>query len=229
MYMEVLAVIPARGGSERIPRKNLVELLGKPLIYYTIKAAKDSKRVTRVIVSTDDDEILEVSKKFGAEVIMRPERLCRNAVSSAAAMTHAIECLRESEYEPEIVTLLQPTSPLRDGKDIDSAVDMLLSHPDAKSLFSVCRFEHPPFWAVEMDDGYIRPVFGREKLINTELLPRLYRPNGAIGMARTEEFLKGETFYTDRTLGFLMPREKGMDVDEKLDLKIVKALMGALR
>ena len=132
--MEVLAVIPARGGSKRIPKKNIVSLAGEPLIYYTIKAAKDSKLVTRVVVSTDDDEINEVSKKLGADVITRPDALCKGELPATVALVHAIETLEKDGFSPELVMELMPTSPLRTSEDIDKAITLFKNHPHGRSL-----------------------------------------------------------------------------------------------
>lgn len=125
---KILAIIPARGGSKRIPRKNLRNLLGKPLIAYTIEAAQKSKYINRVVVSTEDKEIVSVSEKFGAEVINRPKELSEDESQTIDAVLHALDFLKKKNYQPNICILLQPTSPLREPSDIDNAMNIFLEN-----------------------------------------------------------------------------------------------------
>ena len=139
--MKIIAVIPARGGSKGVPRKNIRLLAGKPLIAYTIEQALGARSVTRTIVSTDDDEIVAVSKEYGAEVVKRPAELATDTATSEAALIHALNYLRDTEgYEPDLVVFLQATSPLRQPDDIDNAIE-ILQREQADSLFSACLVE----------------------------------------------------------------------------------------
>ncbi|MDP2167679.1 MAG: acylneuraminate cytidylyltransferase family protein [Thermodesulfovibrionales bacterium] len=136
----VIAVIPARGGSQRIPRKNLLPLSGKPLIAHSIEHAKSSRSVSRVLVSTDDGEIAEISRQYGAEVIMRPPELAVATATSESAIQHVLGLLQKQEgYQPDIIVFLQCTSPVREPDDIDNAVRLFIES-GADSLFSVCRW-----------------------------------------------------------------------------------------
>ena len=137
---DVLAVIPARGGSKGLPRKNILPLAGKPLIAHTIEAARGSARVKKVMVSTDDPEIARVSASFGAQVIRRPGELATNTASSVDVLLHLLGTLEEPE--PETLLLLQATSPLRNSADIDAALD-LFDRGACDAVVSVC--ETPPF------------------------------------------------------------------------------------
>jgi len=138
---QIVAIIPARGGSKRVPRKNLLPLRGKPLLAYTIEHAKRSTLVNRIIVSTDDDEISAVAVTYGAEVIKRPPELSGDTASSEAALLHVVDWLAEKEkYEPDILVFLQCTSPIRNENDIDNAITVFLES-GADSLFSACRFK----------------------------------------------------------------------------------------
>jgi CMP-N-acetylneuraminic acid synthetase len=152
---QIIAVIPARGGSKRVPRKNLLLLRGKPLIAHTIEHAKRSRLVSRIIVSTDDNEISDVAIQYGAEVIKRPPELSGNTASSEVALIHVVDWLAEKEkYEPDILVFLQCTSPIRNESDIDNAITVLLEN-NADSLFSGCRF-NKYIWQVR--NGEVSPI-----------------------------------------------------------------------
>ena len=147
---EILAIIPARGGSKGIPRKNLFQLGGRPLLVHTVEAALAAAPVTRVVVSTDDDEIAEEARSCGAEVILRPAELAGDTASSESALLHVLDHLRDKEgYEPDIVVFLQATSPLRGAGDIHGAVRRLIEG-GADSLFSACRV-HGFVWRRTVD------------------------------------------------------------------------------
>lgn len=136
--MEFLAIIPARGGSKGIPRKNIKLLAGKPLIYHTIKAALDSKYVNRVVISTEDAEIADTAIKFGAEVVKRPEYLAKDETKTAPVLLDAIEQLEKTGYKPDVVVLLQATCPLRDFHRLDEAIEVFLKNQEAcDSVFTV--------------------------------------------------------------------------------------------
>ena len=145
MNHNIVAIVPARGGSKIIPRKNIRLLNGKPLIYYTIKEAQNSKYIHRVLVSTEDREIAEIAKGYGAEVVPRPVELAQDDTPSVLVYQQVIKHLEQvEEFSTNvIVVLLQPTSPLRKAEDIDGAIEKLL-HTDYDSIMSVCEGEHPP-------------------------------------------------------------------------------------
>ena len=161
--MNILAIIPARGGSKGIPRKNIKLLAGKPLIAYSIEAAIKSEFVNRVIVSTDDDEIEQISIKYGAEVIIRPKKLAEDDSPTIDGIIHALNILEKTGYLPDIVVLLQPTSPLRTQDDVDNAIIYYLKNKDKyDSLISICEFDHSPYWSLKVDNGNLKPNFGEE-------------------------------------------------------------------
>ncbi|MBC8555357.1 MAG: acylneuraminate cytidylyltransferase family protein, partial [Candidatus Brocadiales bacterium] len=140
----ILAIIPARGGSKRLPRKNILDLAGKPPIAWSIEAALGSKYIDRVIVSTDDEEIAGISRKYGADVpFMRPNKLATDESSSVDVVLHVINTLKEKGRESEYIMLLQPTSPLRTMENIDEAVELLQSS-SSDAVISVCEAEHSP-------------------------------------------------------------------------------------
>jgi len=175
---KILAIIPARGGSKGLPRKNIRQLNGKPLIYYTIDEAMKSKFIDRVIVTTDDQEIAEISKKAGAEVIIRPPALAQDESPVTDAIFHVIDNIKGKK--PDFIVLLQPTSPLREVNDIDGAIQLFLDG-QCDSLMSVCQAEHSPYWYFNIKNGLMTPLFDEKFLkIRRQELPPSYRPNGAI-------------------------------------------------
>src|SRR5262245_3409200 len=155
---EILALIPARGGSKGIPRKNVVPVAGKPLLAYSIEQARQTEEVTRVIVSTDDAEIAAVAREHGAEVITRPAEISGDTASSESALAHALRHLGDAEgYEPDLVVLLQATSPLRQPNDIHEAIETL-KREQADSLFSAYVL-HGFTWRLDrVDCGRLSPV-----------------------------------------------------------------------
>ena len=134
MTKKVLAIIPARGGSKGLPRKNIADLAGKPLIAWTIEASLNSKYITKTMVSSDDKEILDISVEYGAEIIKRPENLASDDATSESVVKHAIDCLEATGEVFDIVVLLQPTSPLRNSKDIDNAIELMFSSDATSSV-----------------------------------------------------------------------------------------------
>lgn len=230
MAQKTLAVIPARGGSTRIPRKNLREVAGKPLIAHTIEQANDADEVDRAIISTDDDEIAEVAVEFGGEVpFRRPKELATDTATLAGTITHALEwAVQEEQYDQ--ICSLQVTSPLRTSKDIDEALRRL-TESDAKSCVSVSEYVTPPQWAVTADDeGFLCEYFDygllwTEDPSRSQDIPDLHHPNGAIFAATTEAWETHESFYTPETIGYEMPPERSFDIDEPWELELVRNIM----
>ena len=231
MYGEVvkrniLAIIPARGGSRGIPRKNIRLLCGKPLIAYTIETALSSKLIDRAVVSTEDEEIAEVSKKWGAEIITRPSELARDDTPSLPVLQHAIGYLEEvKDYHPEIIVILQPTSPLRIVDDIDSAIEEFLKG-GYQSIASVCEAEHPPHWMYTLAGSRLKPVIrGGEKVIRRQDAPKVYRLNGAVYVSSRDTTMKENRVLCRHTRAYIMPVERSIDIDTELDLKLAELLM----
>ncbi len=223
MGRKVLSIIPARGGSKGLPRKNIAMLGGKPLIAYSIESALRSRWSGRVVVSTEDAEISEVSRRYGSEVLERPEELARDDSSTISVVVHALQRLEKEGYIPEVVVLLQPTTPLRTSEDIDVAVDLFLKS-DCESVVSVCEMEHSPYWSFEEKNGYLKPLFGEECLRKRRQdLPRVYLPNGALFISRPKTLFSAGSFYSSRTMAYIMPSERSVDIDSEMDL--VKAEM----
>ena len=218
-----LAIILARGGSKRLPRKNIMNLNGLPLIGYTINAAKKSSYIDKIVVSSDDDEILSISKKFGAQIIKRPNKFATDTSSSFDAIKHVIENVKNYDY----ILLLQPTSPLRTTKDIDLSIELLFEKK-ADAIISVCEVEHSPLWTNPIDDSLSMESFINEEAINkrSQDLQKYFRPNGAIYLCDVKRLLKEESFYISSDIyAYKMTRENSIDIDESIDFKLAEVLI----
>ena len=225
METKILAIIPARGGSKTIPRKNIKLLNGKPLIYYTIKESIKSKYLGRIIVSTEDKEISEISKKYGAEVIERPEELAKDETPTIDVIFHVLQVHKAENFEPGLVVLLQPTSPLRNAQDIDNAIELFLKN-DCESVVSVCEVEHSLYWSFEIENRYLKPIFGGKYLnMRRQDLPKVYTPNGAIYVSTPEILRKYKSFYCSKTIPYIMPPERSVDIDNEIDFMLAELLM----
>ncbi len=193
-----LGIIPARGGSKRLPGKNILPLKGKPLIEWTINAGKESKYLDVVCVSTEEKDIAEISLQVGAEVpFLRPPELATDSASTIGVVEHCIGFYKNSrEAEYDFVVLLQPTSPLRTAADIDSAIKYLIEKK-ADAVVSVCESEHSPLWSNTLPSDLSMNDFLSGDLLNrrSQELPKYYRLNGAIYIAKTKIFLAEKTFF----------------------------------
>lgn len=184
--LKVLALIPARGGSKRIPGKNIKELAGKPLLVYTIGQAKASKYIDRLVVSTDEEEIAKVAKEYSAEVpFMRPAELAGDDVTDFPVFLHALEWLRDKEgYRPDIVVQLRPTHPLRKPEHIDRAIELLVEHPEADSVRTVKEPDQTPYKMYKIgENGFLEPLLplpGVSESFNFphQKLPKAYEHTG---------------------------------------------------
>ena len=220
---KVLAIIPARGGSKRLPRKNILDLNGKPLIAYSIEAGLNSKYIDNVVVSSDDDEILNISKEFGADTIKRPDELATDTATSFDAIKHTIENSNKYDY----IILLQPTSPLRDNKHIDEAIELLESK-SADAVVSVCKMDHSPLWSNSLDDTLSMNGFLRDEVLNkrSQDLETYYRLNGAIYICKTDKLLEAKSFFLKENIfAYKMDRKSSIDIDEEIDFKVAEILI----
>lgn len=229
MY-KILAIIPARGGSKEIPRKNIFPLSGKPLIEYTFEAAKGSKLINRTIVSTDDNEIAEVGRRNGIDVpFMRPKELAEDNTPTLPVIRHAVEFMgKEHSYKPNIVMLLQPTAPLRKSHHIDEALGLLMNNPDADSVVSVTEAPHQynPYFVMKIEDGLLK--FYNEdaiKYTRRQSLPKAYSRNGAVYAFRLETLDKKNSLYGDTCLPYVMSFEESVNIDTMYDLMMAEMFL----
>ena len=218
-----LAIIPARGGSKRLPRKNVLDLCGKPLIAYTIEAALKSKYIDKVIVSSDDEEILNISSNFGADIIKRPIDLANDTATTFDTIKHTIDNFEKYDY----IVLLQPTSPLRNEKHIDEAIQ-LLEEKNADSIISVCEMDHSPLWSNTLPKDGNMSNFLKDEILNkrSQDLEKYYRLNGAIYICKTEKLLENKGFFLKENIfAYVMDRKSSVDIDEDIDFKMVETLI----
>lgn len=222
-----VVIIPARGKSKGIPRKNIRNLAGKPLIAHTIEAAKKAKHVNRVIVSTDDEEILRIAGLYGAEVpFIRPKELAGDDTPSLMVIQHAVRYLEDVEgYTVGIVVILQPTSPLRGEGRIDEAVEKLLK-TGADSVITVCKVKHHPFWDFTAKEDRLYPFSEKGITISRRQdLPEIYAVNGAVYAVKRDVLFKQNSVFGKDTRAVVMPYEESVDIDDYFDLFIAEMVL----
>ena len=219
----VLAVITARGGSKGIPRKNIAEIAGRPLIAWTFQAAQRSRCIDRLILSSEDAEIIAIARAWGCDVpFVRPMELSRDDTPGPEPVLHAIEALPE-RYD--FIVLLQPTSPLRSPEDIDGCIEKCAAS-GAPACVTVGLSHESPWWMYRMCDGdRLCPVMPGQTVERRQALPDTYSLNGAVYVAHTDWFLKRRTFITPETIGYVMPAERSHEIDTPLDLLIARVIM----
>jgi CMP-N-acetylneuraminic acid synthetase len=221
----ILGLIPARGGSKRLPRKNIRSFLGKPLVAWTIEQAKKSKCLKRVVVTTEDREIAEISKKEGADVpFLRPEELARDGSPTIDAVLHAVEWFESRGENFDVVALLEPTSPLRKNDDIDCAIKLFLENWNrADSLVSLgeVRLENP-YIMKKLDDGYVRNFINAED--STEVHGKVFFPYGVIYISKTEALKNYRTFYQNRTIPYFIERWQNYEIDDIYEQICIEAI-----
>jgi CMP-N,N'-diacetyllegionaminic acid synthase len=213
-----LAIIPARGGSKRLPRKNVLDLCGKPLITYSIEAGLKSKYIDKVMVTSDDEEILSISKEYGANTISRPEELASDIATTFDAVKHTIDNVEKFDY----IVLLQPTSPLRSEKHLDEAIE-LLQQKNADAVVSVCEMDHSPLWCNTLPEDGSMKTFLKEELLNkrSQDLDKYFRLNGAIYICKMDKLLENKGFFLkDNIYAYKMDKKNSIDIDDEFDFEL---------
>jgi len=214
---KVLALIPARGGSKGVTRKNLRELGGKPLIAYSIEEAFKSRYVTDVIVSSDDEEILSVAQSYKSRILKRPAELAMDNTPSIDVVIHALTELQGYSH----IVLLQPTSPFRTAEDIDNCLQTCFS--SCSACVSVVEADKPPQWMYTItDDHVIVPLMFERTYTRRQDIPKSYALNGAVYAAEVNRLLVTRAFMTIDTKSYIMPKERSLDIDTPLDLEIAE-------
>lgn len=224
----MLALIPARGGSKGLPKKNVLKLGGKPLIAHTIEAALSSQTISRVIVSTDCHEIAGISSKYGAEVpFLRPASLALDSSPAIDTYIYTIDKLDEEsgfKGKTEEIVVLLPTCPLRSANDIDLAV-ALFRTKEADSVLSFTKESHPVFWHKYLREDYRFENLFPDEIRNRQELRPTYYPNGSIYVFKVE-LLRKRSYYSKRSFAYVMPSERSVDIDDEFDFKFAKFLLG---
>lgn len=224
----MIAIIPARGGSKGLPGKNVKELMGKPLIAYSIEAALASKYVEQVIVTTDSQEIADIAIKYGAQIpFMRPAELAGDTSSAVDVYLHATEFMKEKGFNVDEFIVLLPTAPMRTNGHIDEAVE-LFKKSGAKTLISVKKAETPVTWYLNRNDDnrLTNAGFGLGNAVsNRQINPQYYVPNGAIYILNYDLLKTQRTYYCDNTVAYEMSAEDSVDIDTLYDFKLAEFLM----
>lgn len=225
---KILAIIPARSGSKRLPKKNILNLAGKPLIAWSIEAALDSKYIDSVIVSTDDTQIAKISIEYGAKVpFIRPNELATDVASSVSVVLHAINMLKEKGEDYEYIMLLQPTSPLRTTQNIDESIELLMSS-NSDALVSVCELEHNPLWSNTLPQDSDFSNFLNYSIVNkrSQDLKQYYRLNGALYLCLTKRLFEEKTlFIKNKIIAYKMSQEQSVDIDNNIDFCLASCLI----
>jgi N-acylneuraminate cytidylyltransferase len=227
--MRTLGIIPARGGSKGIPRKNLYPLHGQPLLAYTIRAAQSSRYLSRTILSSDDLEIIEVGRGLGVDVpFVRPADLSGDEIGSASVVRHALDVVERQESACyDAIVLLEPTAPLRAGTDIDEAIESL-SSSGGDSVVSVCRVDAPHPMKMQVVAGArlrpFMPQYWREGMTRQEL-PAVYYLNGAVYAVRADIVRERGSLWGRETVPMIMPPERSVNIDSITDLAIAEVLL----
>ena len=229
---EVLALIPARGGSKSIPRKNIRSFAGHPLIAYSIAAGLAAESVTRLLVSTDDEEIAAIARKYGAETpFLRPAELSQDNTPDLPVFQHALQWLEENEgYRPEILVQLRPTSPLRRVWHIDQSIYLLLAHPEADAIRTVCEPFQNPFKMWQIDpEGFMQPLIHTEYQeaynMPRQLLPVVYWQTGYVDAAWRDTIIEKASMTGERILPLVIPPNDWIDIDSADDWRRAERML----
>lgn len=217
-----IALIPARGGSKGILKKNIIDLRGKPLLWYTIHAALNSKLIDEVYITTDDNEIAKISSKYCNNIIKRPEELAKDDSPTLPVLLHALETIEKIDQVNKIV-VLQPTSPLRQSFHIDEAICSY--NKEYSSVVSVCVADHSPYKMYSFDDGHLKDFISKKwRGKPRQSIPEVYRETGAIYVT-TIETLKSGSIIGDNPKPYIMQYEDSIDIDNKNDLLIAEMFL----
>lgn len=219
----VLAVIPARGGSKALPRKNIIPVMGKPLLEWTVEEARRSRHIDRMVLSSDDDEIIDVAHGLGLEVpFRRPAELATDATPTNDVLFHLLSKIAGYDY----LVVLQVTSPLRTAEDIDGCIGEC-AHKEAGACVTVSLAEKNPYYFRTLDSkGRLKTLIGDACHIGRRQdLPDVYMINGAVFASQTTFFLEKRTFFTPETVGYVMPQERSIDIDTEKDLALMEYLL----
>tara|TARA_B100000035_G_scaffold302751_1_gene300669 strand:- start:191 stop:877 length:687 start_codon:yes stop_codon:yes gene_type:complete len=218
-----LGIIPARGGSKRLPKKNVLNLCGKPLVAWSIEAGLNSSYLDMLVVSSDDDQILDIASHSRVHTLKRPDELATDVASTFDTLKHVLDKIEKHDY----VVLLQPTSPLRTENHIDDAIEFLEAR-EADAIVSVCEADHNPSWCGTLDDSLSMKGFLKDEFTNkrSQDLEKFYKLNGAIYICKVDKLLEEKKLILkDKVYAFIMDRKSSIDIDEQIDFKIAESIM----
>lgn len=223
---KILGIITARGGSKGIPKKNIRLLKGRPLIAYTILQAQKSKYIDKILVSTDDEEIAKISRKYGAKVQMRPEELARDNTPHLPVLQYVIKQLEGEGHKTDIIVLLQPTSPFRTEGEIDRAIKKFMDNPKADSLMSVAEVpgHFNPLWIKKIEDNELFPFTGNKikDVPRRQDLPKFYWKSGQIYIMKYNTLMKKNSLLGDRCIPHIIEAKEFVNIDSKFDFALAE-------
>ena len=221
-----LAIIPARAGSKRLVKKNIRKLIDKPLVSWSIEAAKKSKYISNIVVTSDDDDILDIANNLD---VIAFARLAELATDTSTSVDVVVDVIKKIQKEYDYIVLLQPTSPLRKEIHIDEAIE-LLNEKNASAVVSVCEMEHSPLWSNTLDKTLSMNKFLNKNIINKrgQDLEQYYRLNGAIYICATEKLLDEKSFMLQENIfAYIMDKKDSIDIDEEIDFLLAEAILSA--
>ncbi len=224
--MNVLAIIPARGGSKGLPKKNIKPLGDKPLIAWSIDAAKESKKITKTIVSSDSDEIIKIAKQFGAEIpFKRPDDLASDTASTKDVLIHALNFYKSKNIYFDFLVLLQPTSPFRDSKMIDEMIDEMIEK-DVDMVVSVKETSANPYYVLfeENNKGFLTKS-KNANFTRRQDCPTVYEYNGSVYVIKIESLLKYNSLSFPKTIKYVMDNYHSVDIDNQFDFDFAEFLL----
>ena len=223
--LNIIGIIPARGGSKGLPKKNIKLLNNQPLIYYTIHAAKESKYLDMVYVSTDDQEIAEISRRLGAKVpVMRPKELAEDDTPTLPVIQHMTKIVEKKHRPVDIAVTLQPTTPLRTSIDIDNTIKKLVKS-NADAAVSVTEVEIHPYIMAELKQDELMWLHSEKKRGRRQDFPQVYALNGAVYATRRDILLDQNSLYGQDTRAYIMPKERSIDIDNIYDFILVETII----
>lgn len=223
----ILCVIPARGGSRGLPGKNIKNLMGKPLIAYSIEHARGSKYIDRTIVSTDDEKIADIARSLGSEVpFLRPKRLAKDKSSSIDVLLHAIKWMETKERSAfDIIVLLHVTTPLRSAEDVDKSIELLFKS-NTDNVFSVTEADKNPYYnMVEVDRSGEAALVKRGNYVNRQSAPKVFDMNSSIYVWWKDVLRDKKSLFPGHTRVYIMPKERSVDIDDFWDFKFAEMLL----
>ena len=230
----IIAIVPARGGSKKVPRKNIKILDGKPLLYYTIREAKKSKYIDRIIVTTDDREIADIALKYDAEVpFLRPGELAGDNITDLPVFQHCIQWIEQNEkYQVDVVVHLRVTAPLRTIEHIDKGIELLLKNPSADSLRSLTIAGQHPMKMWMLKNNQLEPFIpesqsGLEESYNMprQRLPKVYIQNASVDVIWCKTIIEKNSMCGDKIIPFIMDEDVSVNIDTKVDFILAETLL----
>jgi N-acylneuraminate cytidylyltransferase len=222
--MKIIALIPARGGSKRLPRKNIADFYGKPLIAYSIESAIKSDCFDEVVVSTEDKEIAKISQQYGARVVSRSQEFSTDKATVKNVCLDFLEQEKRNGRQYDILSVLYAAAPLRNDEDIKGVVNLVVTN-QCNYAFATTHYSLPPLHAFKKDnDGFLSPMWPEYSNIRESDFPELEVDNGSVYAVNIQSFLKEKTFTGTKTMGYFVPEFRSIDIDTIDDLKLAKLL-----